>query len=525
MQINTVPVNAASINPTSINVRIRPGTMMKSSSHTFALTALLAASLAGCANMHGLQPQGELTEPDRLATRHSLAGVKLTPAAWPQSDWWKSLGDPQLDALIDEALSGSPTLAAADARVRVALAQAGAQDAARKPKVNAQAQYSGIRIPATVAPAPFGGHYLGVDILNLSVSYAPDPWGGKRAAWEATVDQAHAAQVDAQAARLTLSSNIAQTYAELGHASDLEEIARRELGRSRDIQKLTTQLVKAGIDSDFQLRQTDAAVASAQHGVQLAQEQAALIRAALAALVGQGPDRGLQIAHPQTLRVAALELPSDLPSDLLARRPDIVAARWRVEAAAHGIKAAKAQFYPSINLSAAVGLASAGLGTLFELPSRYMQVGPAISLPVFDGGRLRSGLAERDADYDAAVAQYDQTLVDALHQVAEQIISLQATHAQVETLLAESNSAQSAYVLAGQRYRSGLSNYLDVLAVQQQLFRTQQQLADLYAQRVTASVKLVQALGGGYLPDGSLPPSTASNATSAVRASSPASVR
>ena len=260
-------------------------------------------------------------------------------------------------------------------------------------------------------------------------------------------------------------------------------------------------LFKAGIDNDIQLRQTDAAVAAAQRGVQAAQEQSALLRATLAALVGQGPDRGLQIARPQALKTSALELPSDLPSELLSRRPDIVAARWKVEAAARGIKAAKAQFYPSINLSAAVGLASMGLGDLFSLPSRYAQVGPAISIPVFDGGRLRAGLAERDANYDLAVAQYDQTLVDALHQVAEQVITLHAIDAQIATQRQALDAAQSAYELGSKRYRSGVSAYLDVLGVQQPLLRAEQQLADLHAQRLLASVRLVQALGGGFQPD------------------------
>lgn len=473
------------------------------------LTTLCATLLAGCANMRGLQPQGALTTPDQLASRHSLAGVKLTPAAWPHTDWWTVLGDPQLDGLIDEALAANPTLAAADARVRVALALVVAQDAARKPKVNAQAQYSGIRIPATVAPAPFGGHYLGVDILSLSVGYAPDLWGGKRAAWEAAVDQAHAAEVDAQAARLMLSANIAQTYASLGHAFALEDLAQRELARSRATQKLTAQRVKAGIDNDISLRQTEAAVAVAQSSAQSAQEQTALLRASLAALVGQGPDRGLRITRPQTLAAAALALPPDLPSDLLARRPDIVAARWRVEAAERGIKAAKAQFYPNINLSAAVGLASAGLSTLFELPSRYVQLGPAISLPIFDGGRLRAGLSERDSYYDLAVAQYNQTLVDALHQVVAQVITLRAIDQQIATQQQALEAAQSAYDLGQKRYRSGLSAYLDVLSVQQALLHAQQGLTDLHAQRIVASIQLAQALGGGFHFDDSRPQSSA----------------
>ncbi len=472
-----------------------------------------------------MQPQGELTAPDHLATHNTLAGVTLTPAAWPRADWWTGLGGPQLDALMHEALAGNPTLDAADARVRVALAQADAQDAARKARVGAQAEYSGIRIPATVAPAPFGGHYLGVEILNINASYAPDLWGGHRAAWEATVDQAHAAQIDAQAARLSLSTNVVQAYAELAHSATLEDVAKRELERSRGTQSLTSQRVKAGIDSTFQLRQTEAAIASAQRGLQSAQEQSALSRAALAALLGKGPDRGLQIARPKTLVAAPLALPSDLPSDLLARRPDIVAARWRVEASARGIAAAKAQFYPTVNLTAAIGLASASLGTLFQLPSRYAQLGPGISLPIFDGGRLRAGLAERDANYDLAVAQYDQTLVDALHQVAEQVIALHAIDGQIATQQQAQDAAQSAYDLGMQRYRGGVSGYLDVLGVQQVLLRSQQQMADLNAQRLAASVRLVQALGGGFQPDGSLlGPGLPPPASVSAGSNSPASV-
>jgi NodT family efflux transporter outer membrane factor (OMF) lipoprotein len=471
-----------------------------------SLTAcVLACLLGGCMSMHGLQPQGHLTDPEHLAASHSLAGVTLTPAAWPRADWWSTFGDPQLDALVQEALSGSPTLDAVDARVRIALAQAGAQDAARKGRIGAQGEYNAIKVPSTLAPAPFGGHVLQANIWTLNGSYSPDLWGGHRAAWEAAVDQAHAAQIDAQAARLTLSSNVVQTYIELSHAAALEDVAQHELDRSHDTQKLTTQRVNAGIDSAFQLRQTEAAVASAQRGLEAAQEESALTRAALAALVGQGPDRGLQIVRPPALAAVQLALPTDLPSDLLARRPDIVAARWRVEATARGIVATKAQFYPSINLSAAVGLASASLSNLIELPSRYAQVGPAISLPIFDGGRLRSGLAERDADYDAAVAQYNQTLVDALHEAAEQVIALRAIDAQMATQQQALAAAQSAFDLGAKRYRSGLSGYLDVLAVQQPLLRAQQGLADLHAQRLTASAKLAQALGGGFQPDASLP--------------------
>ncbi|MBS0193442.1 MAG: efflux transporter outer membrane subunit [Proteobacteria bacterium] len=473
----------------------------------------LAATLAGCVSMQGLQPQASPASADHLEMRNTLSGVTLTPAAWPRADWWKALGDHQLDALVDEALAGNPSISAVDARVRIAQAQAGSQDSARQPKLGAQAQYNGIAIPSTLAPPPFGGHFLSANLWTLGGSYSPDLWGGHRAAWEAAVDRVHAAQVDAQAARMTLAAGIVQVYVELDHAEKLAALAEQEVQRAASARALTAQRAGAGIDGDFQVRQADAAVAAARRGVEAVQEQQAQLRAQLAALLGQGPDRGQRISPPKALDAAPLEVPSDLPSGLLARRPDVVAARWRVEAAARGVAAMKAQFYPNVNLNLTAGLASSSLSTLFEAPSRYAMIGPSLSLPIFDGGRLRAGLAEHDASFDAAVAQYDQTLVDAVHDVAAQVIALRALDAQIVTQQQAEDAARAAWDLAAERYKGGLSNQLDVLAVQQAWLRARQQSADLRAQHIVASVKLMQALGGGFAADGGLaapsaPPNT-----------------
>ncbi|MBS0464956.1 MAG: efflux transporter outer membrane subunit [Proteobacteria bacterium] len=480
-------------------------------------TAVLAVALAGCVSTRGLQPQATLAAPERLQVSNTLAGATLTPAAWPQTDWWKSLGDAQLDALVSQALAGNPSIAAVDARVRMAQAQAGEQDAARKAKIGAQAQYSGLAIPSTLAPPPFGGHYLAAHIWTLGGSYSPDLWGGHRATWEAAVDQAHAAQIDAQSARLTLAAGIVQVYAELAHTADLQALTKQEVERADAVRALTGQRVKAGIDNDFQLRQADAAVALAQRSIATVREQDAQLRAQLAALLGQGPDRGLAIVAPASLPIAPLGVPDDLPSGLLARRPDIVAARWRVEAAARGIAAMKAQFYPNINLSVSAGLASNSLTTLFEAPARFAQLGPSLSLPIFDGGRLRSGLAQRDAAFDAAIAQYDQTLVDAMHEVAAQVIAVRGIDAQLASQQQARDAARAGYELATQRYRGGLAGRLDVLAVQQSLLRAEQQIADLRAQRFAASVQLAQALGGGFHADGELSPPNATPDTTLPR--------
>jgi NodT family efflux transporter outer membrane factor (OMF) lipoprotein len=462
----------------------------------FAVAALVTAlALAGCASTHGLAPSTHPLDANRLATSHTLAG--LSDAAFPTQDWWTAFGDPQLDALIAEALTGTPGLDAADARVRQAQAQAGLADALRKPSLSASAQETGVQLPETLAPAPIGGNLQASTVLMLDFKWAPDLWGGKRAQYEAAVGQARAAEVDAQAARLALSSNIASAYIALAQAYDSLDIANREQGRASHLSELSRQRVQAGLDNQLQLRQAESGIAAAQQQAQAAQQQIDALKNALAALLGKGPDRGLDISRPQLAQAASPAVPGVLPSELLGHRADVVAARWRVEAASRGIAARKATFKPSINLNAIVGLASAGLSDLFSSDALLGFGGPAISLPIFDGGGLRSQLAKSDADYDLAVATYNQTLVGALHEVADALQATRSLDAQIASMTQARDAAQAAWQLASTRYHAGLGNQLDVLAAQRPLLQFDQQLAALHAQRLAATVDLDRALGGG----------------------------
>ena len=465
-----------------------------------ALAALASALLlAGCASTHGLEPRARALDGDSLSASRSLDTHKLSAADFPRQDWWKSLGDPQLDALIDEALQGNPSLDAADARLRKAQAQAGLAEAARKPTLSASGQYSGVQLPETLIPPPEGGSYLGSTVLMLDFKYGLDLWGGKRAQWEAAVGQAKAAEVDAQAARLTLSSNIARAYVGLAQAYAALEVANHEHDRASHLHDLGQQRVKAGLDNQMQLRQAESTIASAEQQAQAAQQQIDAARTAIAALMGQGPDRGLDIARPQVLQAGIPGIPGMLPSELLGHRPDVVAARWRVEAASRGIDASKASFKPSINLSAIVGLASAGLSDLFSSDALLGLGGPAISLPIFDGGRLRSQLDASDADYDLAVASYNQSLVGALHEVTDALQSARSLDQQIDSSRRARAAAQSAWDLAQTRYRAGLGTQLDVLAAQRPLLQLDQQIAALQAQRLAAAIDLDRALGGGLV--------------------------
>lgn len=482
------------------------------------LPVLLAtALLAACASTGGLQPAAEPRPIDDHVLARSLSGAPLSPAEFPAQDWWRSFGDPQLDALVAEALQGTPSLAAADARVRKAEAQAGLADAVRKPTLSATGQYVVAELPSGLAGDEIGGQVMHNAVLMVNFKWPLDVWGGKRADYLAALGAAHASEIEAQAARLALAANIARTYIALAQAFDSLDVANREQARSESLMGLSRQRAKAGIDSQLSVRNAEVSIATAKAQAQAAQQQIDSLRNAIAALLGESPDRGLSIERPHLLQMPAPGLPSVLPSELLGHRPDVVAARWNVESAAQGIKSAKAKFKPSIDLSALVGLAATGFSGLFDSDSLLGFGGPAISLPIFDGGQLRNNLASHDADYDLAVANYDKTVVDGMHQVVDAVQAIRALDAQSASLEEARVAAASALDLASKRYHAGLANQLDVLSAQKPLLQIEQQLVGTRAQRYAAAVDLDHALGGG-LP-ASAPPSP--EATSSV--SSPTS--
>ncbi|WP_426149670.1 efflux transporter outer membrane subunit [Pseudomonas sp. DC3000-4b1] len=462
------------------------------------LPLVLALAAAGCANDHGLKPNANLAKAEGLGVQASLADVAISPAAWPSPTWWTGLGDRQLDALIDEALRDSPDLQVAAARAHQAMAAANAADADRQPYVAADASVSRSRLAKVQDPLLTGDRYSTLRSAEVTFDYSFDLWGGERAAWEAALGRARAAEVDQQAARLTLAVDVARAYSDLGHAYISADLAREDLERTRQMLQLGRQRLAAGIDSQYQLQQTESLEASAQEQALNADKQLRSARVALTALLGKGPDRAGDIARPRILQPAAVALPSQLPADLLGRRPDLVAARWRVEAASRDIDVSKTRFYPNLNLTAAAGTQSMLGDALFGTASRFFNVAPAVSLPLFDGGRLRAGLDARDADYELVVAQYNKTLVGALAEVADAINRLQALGNQVAAKQHAVDVVRQSYDTVTQRYGSGIGNYLDVLTLEQQLLGAQQQLAALNAERIDVSIQLMQALGGGY---------------------------
>jgi NodT family efflux transporter outer membrane factor (OMF) lipoprotein len=466
--------------------------------HRITLMMLLAVVLAGCVDRGGWKPAPQLT-PQSLSASRTLGGAPLDTHAWPQDEWWRSYRDPQLDRLVDEALAGSPSLEIAEARLRAAQGQAIAARAARAPSTSLDAQVIRQRFPVNgLYPPPYGGSWWNQGQVMLDFSWDLDFWGHNRALATAARSGVDAAQADRGAARLALAVAVVRAYVQLDLGYALRDVANDNLKQQTTILELTQQRVTAGLENTARVKQSEGNLALTRAGVAAAQASIDLAQDQLADLVGAGPDRGLDVRRPQLAAPASIAVPAALPAELLGRRPDIAAARAQVEAAASGVKAAEAQFYPNVNLTAFAGFQSFGLSQLFDASDRTFGAGPALSLPLFNRGALTGALYGRQARLDESVGQYNQTLLDAIRQVADVVQNWRALDIETTEQVTALDAAQRAYDLTTERYKAGLDNYLSVLSSQNQVLQAQALRAELQARRLSFSADLALALGGGY---------------------------
>ncbi|RDS79602.1 multidrug RND transporter [Dyella monticola] len=471
-----------------------------------AAIVLLAAciALAGCAATGGLHTNGKTIDASSLRSDQSFANVPLSPTAWPAQDWWVGFGDPQLTALIEEALQHNPTLDEAQARARQAQAVADVANAARLPQADLEAGASGVRLSNKdpVYPEYVLGHFAWGKAVTANFSWDMDVWGGKRAAWEAALGRSRAAEIDARAARIQLSVNVARAYVALGYAFAERDVAEDEVKRTTQTLTLTRRLLEGGLSTPQQEAFADSQAASAEQEKTQAERAIDAARSSLSVLLGQGPDRGLSIVRPHLLDPGLIAVPDQLQVNLIGRRADLVAARWQVEAASHDIKAAKTQFLPNISLSAMAGVVAVGGSVnVFQLPARTYSVGPALTLPIFEGGRLRANLAGADAQYDEAVAHYNSLLISAVNEVADLVSALSSVRTQIALEQRAKQDAEKSWRDAFSAYKGGVSGPLTPLASRQQLLLADQQLAALQSRQADLSIRLIDALGGGYMSE------------------------
>lgn len=459
--------------------------------------AVLAAVLSACANYAGIHSDKHIAKPQQFDTARSLPAEQ---GRWPAADWFEQFGDAQLKALINEALQASPTIEQAFARVRQAQAFGESAKAGTLPRVDASYSLTREQISGTaMIPPPYGGSWQTENRGLLSASYDLDLWGKNREALRAAVSRAEASKADEEFVKLTLETAIARTYNRLARLYVLHDIAAAEVARRERIERITAGRIATGLDTEVERRTAQAELATSRASVAALDGSILTVRYQLAALIGAGPDRGLSIKRPSLGVGDDVLLPDNLPADLVSRRPDIVAARWRVDAMTHGVKEAKAEFYPDINLSAAIGLDAFGFGRFLTAASRMASAGPAIHLPIFDAGALRAQLKGRYAQFDYAVAAYNQTLVTALSDIATQLAQIRSSDAQLVDAQVAQQAAQSADQLAITRYKAGLANQLTVLNADVIALNADQAVANLKMNRRDQQIALASALGGGYV--------------------------
>lgn len=466
--------------------------MTASSSPKLAALAL-SLVLAGCASFSGIAPQANL----RSAESVGLAPAETGPAFRAADDWWQQFGDQQLDRLIARALQGNPSLKIAQARLARAQAASEAARANTMPQIGGSADVTRQRFTEHgLYPPPIAGSKVTIADLGLQGSWELDFFGKNQAALQAALGAARAAQADTQAARVLLTTNVAHAYLQLARINDQLAVAQRTLAQRQESLKLVSDRVRAGLDTNLELRQSQGSLPETRQQIEALREQATIAQHALAALTGQG-NRDVITTQPSTAQLKAIPIPSQLPSDLLGQRADIVAARWRVEAATQNVRNAKAQFYPSVNISALVGLSSFGLSKLLDLGSSQWSLGPAVHLPIFDAGRLRANLRGNTAELDAAVESYNAAVLDAIRDTADQVASAQSIARQQTEQRDAQGAAEAAYQIAVERYKAGLGTYLNVLAAESGVLAQRRLGVDLAARALDTQVGLIRALGGG----------------------------
>lgn len=452
-----------------------------------------ALLLAGCAIPH--------TQPAVAPVAPTSLGLAAEAAPAIGERWWAGFADPQLDRVVDDAIAGNPTLAAALARIAQAQAVLSSRRADNGPDValDANEQYARLSGRYTIPP-PYAGttRFVGQGLVNLNWNL--DLFGRQRAAIEGARASTRAAALDLAAARLAIAGSVVQTYIDLARAENEAALARQSIATRENSLRLTNIQIRNKLASNLQAAAAQTLLAQAQGELVRATGARAIAANALAALAGRGTDYAAALA-PTAMRLdAALPLPAQVPADLLARRPDIAAAQARIDAAVAGRRVARQAFYPNINLAAMGGFQALGIGNLFSLDAGTVGAGPAIHLPLFDNGRLKADYAGATAALDLATADYNDRVIGAVREAADAIALVANLAAQRDRNAAVVRGFAETNRLNAIRISSGLESRLDVVDNDIRLLDAQLAQTNLAADAARQRVALVLALGGGFTP-------------------------
>lgn len=457
-----------------------------------AFPAMAAMLLAGCAAVPHIKPQVAQVQQGALGLDSQTAPIG--------ADWWTAYGDPQLDTLIQMGLAGNPGLAVAEARVRAAQAEVDVQHSALLPHINGSAQVMRARIGDKLAPEPIGGSTHNIAIAGANLDWDLDLFGRQRSAVRQAAASVDAARLDTASARLALSVSIAQAYVGLARSERLITVADGFVQTRQDSLRYVQSRIKNQLASQFQLKQAETLLAEAEQARTRATRQRDLLVHALAALVGRGADFYPQITKPTLALDRPPTVPDLLPADLLGRRPDLLAGQARIEVAVQGRKVARAAFLPDINITALAGLASVGLSNFFTGGAGSFSGGAALSLPIFEGGRLRAQYRGATADLDGAVASYNDAVLGAVRESADAITRVRSADEDLTEQGRVVQGLRDTVRLDQVRVQTGLGSQLDAIDSGFRLLEAEQTLVNLQADSLTSRIQLVAALGGGFDP-------------------------
>ncbi len=483
--------------------RTRPEmTRIEFASRTPRSICVLAAGaiLAGCmAGPDYVRP----TAPTSAAFKEAQGWKVAQPSdGAPKGPWWEAFADPDLDRLVSEVNVSNQSVQAAAARVREAQAATAAARTGLFPAINLNATaLRTSRAGTTTSSSTSSTTTTTQSITNsynvaLDLSWEIDLWGRIRRGIEASETSAQASAADLAAAQLSMQALLAQDYLTLRVVdAEIALLHDTVAGYERSL-TLTRNQYAAGIVGRGDVAQAEAQLASTQAQEQDATIQRAQLEHAIAVLTGKPPSE-LAIASKPLVAVFP-QTPVSVPSELLERRPDIAAAERRTASANAEIGVAQAAFYPALSLGATGGVQSSAIGNLLSLPSRYWSIGPSIAQAIFDAGLRQAQKEQAIAAYDETVANYRNTVLTGFQEVEDNLAALSILERETVLQDAAVKAARESATIANNQYKAGTTTYLTVVVLQSAALSSERTALGILARRLTASVGLIKALGGGW---------------------------
>ena len=460
----------------------------------------LFIALAGCAPSHDIGAPAKQQVPASTVSTDLPAAVQN---GWPQSNWWQDYHDAQLNSLITRALANSPDMQIADQRIKLAEAQARMSQADLGPEVDFGGNVERQKMSSEGLMGPFAtdsdgntGPWYTNGTFGLTAGWDLDLWGKNRALVQARIGEVKAQLAERVQTRELLSSSVARLYWQWQTEAAIQDVLQQIKNEQNNIVTVDTALLEHGITNSAEGAENDINVSKTDEQLADVEGNMKEIEARLMALTNS-QSRSLNL-RKAALPAVASKMPTTLGYELLARRPDLQEAHWYIEASLSEIDAAKAAFYPDINLMAFLQQDALHLSDLFRHSAQQMGVTAGLTLPIFDSGRLNANLDIASAQSNLSIAKYNKAVVDAVNQVAK-------TASQVETLMAKNQQqaqvekdVQRVVNLAQQRKNAGIISGAKVSVAKLPALQERIGAIRLHGQWVDASIQLTSALGGGY---------------------------